>query len=191
MATPTHTRRAALRERLIVISEARIVREGPGTLRARDLANDAGCAVGAIYNVAKDMGDLVQAVNERTFAKLTQALAECADEVPLEELTSLAKTYHRFTQNNENLWATLFESPNVDYARWYQAAFDQLHGYFEDPILRISPQLDAQKRSQRARALFSSVHGIVLINRNAEISGILPGQVDRMLVMAVKQIAGK
>lgn len=191
MPTPTHTRRMALRDKLILIAEARIVLGGPEALRARELAKDAGCAVGAIYNSVKDMGELVHAVNERTFVKLISTIAECNDVDALEELTNMAKAYHRFVQSNKSLWRVLFTTPDPAYRDWYQAIFDQLQTHFETTLERIQPNMDAQKRSQLARATFAAIHGIVLLNYDEAVSGMPPGQVDRLLVLTVKQLASK
>lgn len=191
MPTPTHTRRMALRDKLILIAEARIVLGGPEALRARELAKDAGCAVGAIYNSVKDMGELVHAVNERTFVKLISTIAECNDVDALEELTNMAKAYHRFVQSNKSLWRVLFTTPDPAYRDWYQAIFDQLQTHFETTLERIQPNMDVQKRSQLARATFAAIHGIVLLNYDEAVSGMPPGQVDRLLVLTVKQLANK
>ena len=50
MATAREERKAQLQEKLVLAAETRIAAAGAGSLRARDLAADAGCAVGAIYN---------------------------------------------------------------------------------------------------------------------------------------------
>ena len=76
MTTPTKTRRDVLREALIVIAEKQIAAEGMAGLRARDLATEAGCALGAIYNVFPDLTALTLEVNARTFADLGQDVAE-------------------------------------------------------------------------------------------------------------------
>ena len=57
MAGKVAERRKALREDLINIAEATIAREGLSGLKARDLATEAGCALGAIYNVFGDLND--------------------------------------------------------------------------------------------------------------------------------------
>ena len=57
MAGKVAVRREVLRKSLIDIATQRIARDGLSALRARDLAGDAGCAVGAIYNVFGDLND--------------------------------------------------------------------------------------------------------------------------------------
>ena len=75
MAGKIAERRKGLREDLIKIEEATIAREGLSGLKARGLATEAGCALGAIYNVFGDLNDLVLAVNARTFHVLGAEVA--------------------------------------------------------------------------------------------------------------------
>jgi AcrR family transcriptional regulator len=49
--TKTATRRHSLKEALAAAAERTIATGGLRGLKARDLAAEAGCAVGAIYNV--------------------------------------------------------------------------------------------------------------------------------------------
>ena len=75
MTTKAQQRRADLREKLVEAAEQRIDRDGAAALRARDLAKDAGCAVGAIYTAYDDLNALIMAVNGRTFKKLGLVVA--------------------------------------------------------------------------------------------------------------------
>ncbi|MEI6097462.1 MAG: TetR family transcriptional regulator [Alphaproteobacteria bacterium] len=63
-------RRADLRANLVKLAQAQIAAQGMASLRARDLADKACCAVGAIYNVFADMTDLILEVNGQTFARI-------------------------------------------------------------------------------------------------------------------------
>src|SRR5437764_12558712 len=71
----TDQRRARLRDALVTAAEHAIAQQGPGSLRARALAEEVGCAVGAIYNVVEDLDDLVLLVNARTLTALEHDLS--------------------------------------------------------------------------------------------------------------------
>src|SRR5215471_17508631 len=71
----TEQRRARLRDALVAAAERAIEQQGLATLRARALAQEVGCAVGAIYNVVEDLDDLVLLVNARTLAALEHDLS--------------------------------------------------------------------------------------------------------------------
>ena len=82
MAGKVEARRKALREELIKSADRRIGEDGLANLRAKDLAKDAGCALGAIYNIFDDLDQLVLAVNALTFQKLGAAVAADLAEAP-------------------------------------------------------------------------------------------------------------
>src|SRR5258708_37586990 len=78
--TKAAERRQRLRDALISAAEWTIETHGLSGLKARALAFQVGCAVGAIYNVVTDLDDLIFAVNSRTLAALERDLA-AADQV--------------------------------------------------------------------------------------------------------------
>ncbi|MEJ2118824.1 MAG: TetR/AcrR family transcriptional regulator [Alphaproteobacteria bacterium] len=75
----TSERRQNLKETLIVAATRNIDALGLAGIKARDLAAEAGCAVGAIYNVVADLDELVLAVNARTLTMLEDELKAAAD----------------------------------------------------------------------------------------------------------------
>src|SRR5215210_5457493 len=80
----TAARRENLKEALVAAAERTIKIRGLRGLKARDLAAEAGCAVGAIYNVVTDLDDLILAVNARTLAALERALKEAGGAIDAE-----------------------------------------------------------------------------------------------------------
>lgn len=188
-------RRKALRENLIEIAERTIAADGLGALRARDLAAEAGCAVGAIYNVFGDLTDLVLAVNARTFHRLgadvATALAE-APQDPVEQLVIMAQAYHHFAAANHNSWRALFDldrAPDAAAPDWYLQEMGQLFTYIADPLQVIFPANDAQTNALLTRALFSSVHGIVLLGLDRASAGVPSDDIDRMIALVLRQMA--
>ena len=194
MAAKTETRRKELRENLIVIAEQTIASKGLSALRARDLASEGGCAVGAIYNVFGDLTDLALAVNARTFHRLGADVAEAlaqAPEDPLEQLVVMAQAYHRFASNNHLSWRALFDverEPGESAPDWYLAEMGQLFAYISDPLAVIFPQRDSQELALLTRALFSSVHGIVLLGLDEASAGVPSDDIDRMIALVLRQI---
>src|SRR5919199_4301283 len=73
-------RRLRLREALLAAAEAMIRMQGLGGLKARELAQAAGCAVGAIYNVFPDLDSLVLAVNAGTLDRIDAAIERAGRE---------------------------------------------------------------------------------------------------------------
>jgi AcrR family transcriptional regulator len=194
MATKTEIRRMALRDTLIEIAERTIAGNGLGALRARDLASEAGCAVGAIYNVFGDLTDLVLAVNARTFHRLGADVAEAladAPQDPVEQLVIMAQAYHRFAAQNHLSWRALFDverAPGEAAPDWYLQEMGQLFTYISDPLAVIFPERDSAELALLTRALFSSVHGIVLLGLDEASAGVPSDDIDRMIALVLRQI---
>lgn len=187
-------RRAALRDRLIDIAEVRIATGGLSSLRARDLAAEAGCAVGAIYNAVGDLGELALAVNARTFLRLGAFVTEHTprDLPPVETLIAMAQTYHRFAAENRPAWRALFdiERPAGEAAPdWYLAEMERLFALIADPLARLDPDLAPRDHALLTRALFSAVHGIVDLSLDEASAGVPEAETDRMLALVLARLA--
>ena len=80
--SPTAARREELREALLAAVDRTVLAEGYQALRARDLAREVGCAVGAIYNAFPDLDALIFAAKGRTLDLLDRELARAVAAVP-------------------------------------------------------------------------------------------------------------
>ncbi|NRB00157.1 MAG: TetR/AcrR family transcriptional regulator [Rhodobacteraceae bacterium] len=192
MARGTEEKREALKARLVEIAEETIAERGISALRARTIANQAGCAVGAIYNVFGHLDDLVLAVNGRTFLRLgaeaDAALEGCESLPPQERLVRLAIAYLHFATENPNAWRSLFDvemSTETDIPEWYLAALGKLFAHISGPLSEMHPEASPQEIDLLTRALFSAVHGIVLLGLERRISAVPPAQLETMIRMVL------
>src|SRR5437660_6091650 len=129
MTTKTAERRQELKESLIDAAERAISARGLEALRARDLAAEVGCAVGAIYNVFPNLDALIFEVNARTLRAFEAFLAEAgpssapAGENPaVAELVQLALVYLEFAVAHRPRWRALFEhrmAAGSEMPAWY------------------------------------------------------------------------
>ncbi len=195
MAGKVAARRAALRETLIESAEKRIASGGLDAVKARDLAKDAGCAVGAIYNVFEDMHELILEVNARTFKRLGAAVAGelgKASDDPVERLVVMGQAYHHFATKEYLSWRTLFdvarttEMPTPD---WYLAEIETLFAYIATPLGSLFPESSAEERVLLTRGLFSSVHGIVFLGLDKVNSGVPVEQIDQTISLVLRRLA--
>jgi len=180
----TEQRRARLRDALVAAAERAIARQGLGTLRARALAQEVGCAVGAIYNVVEDLDDLVLLVNARTLAALERELiaADRADEHPapganaaIARLVRMAIAYLDFAAANTARWRTLFEHrmpAGREVPAWYRDEQQRLFAYVEALLLELQAQESRVRRALLARSLFSAVHGLVVLGLEEKLQTI-------------------
>ena len=188
--------RDELRARLIEIAEARICAEGLDGLRARDLAREAGCAVGAIYNVFADMNQLVLAVNGRTFLRLGDQVRRTVeaqpDPAPIAQLIAMAEGYRAFATENRNAWLALFDlrmSSDADVPDWYWQEMGALFDIIATPLRALHPDHSPEDLDLLVRTLFSAVHGIVLLGVEKRISGVPDERVAQMLALLVTKTA--
>jgi AcrR family transcriptional regulator len=194
MASKTETRRTELRNKLIDIAEKTIATEGLSALRARDLAAQAGCAVGAIYNVFGDLAELALAANARTFHRLGEAVIADLKDAPddnLERLVIMGLAYHRFAANNYLSWSAVFdvERPSGQAAPdWYIAEMEKLFGHIIGPLTQMFPEESLENRIFLTRALFSSVHGIVVLGLDEARISIPAADIDRMINLVLRQL---
>ncbi|WP_415922181.1 TetR/AcrR family transcriptional regulator [Tateyamaria sp. SN6-1] len=193
MAKAAQDRRNALRTTLIDLAEAEIEANGIGAIKARPLAQAAGCSVGAIYNVFGDLDDIVIAVNGRTFRKLGQfvadALAGKGSLPPTERLVTMSYAYLDYAAAHPRLWRALFDvqmSTDMDVPDWYMEELGRLFSYIDGPVEECFPEMDSTEVSLMTRALFSSVHGIVLLGLENRISGVPRDQIRNMIALMLR-----
>ena len=164
-------RRRKLRDALIHAAERTIAKEGLRGMKARELAYEVGCAVGAIYNVVADLDELILHANARTLAALEKALTAAATsgrgpDWAIDQLVKLALAYLEFAASHRRQWQALFdhriargESP----PDWYQRDLERLFGYIEQPVAGLLPDASPARRALLARSLFSAAHGLVAL----------------------------
>lgn len=182
MSEPS-ARQGRLREQLLPLARARIAAHGLDAFRARDLATEAGCALGTIYNAFDDLDELILHVNSGTLADLDRDLAAAAGgtgEPPVERLVALARAYLAFAVAHPHLWAALFEHrmpAGRDVPDWHLREHDILFRHIAGPLeeLMADPAPDAVRL--KARTLFSAVHGVVSL-----------GLEDRFIAVPVEQL---
>lgn len=198
MSEKTERRKDALRERLVEAAETRIKRDGLRALRARDLAGDAGCSLGAIYNVFDDLNAIVLVVNGRTFRHLGAAVAESVTgaeaKTPNERLIMMSNAYLKFAFHQNNLWRALFDiqmPSDGPVPGWYLQALGTLFAHIAIPLAEIFPEKNADELDLMTRTLFSSVHGIVLLGLERRISGVPFERIEEMIAQLLNQVGNK
>jgi len=191
-------RRKKLREDLTLAAERRIIEGGTTSVKARDLATEAGCALGAIYTVFADMNDIVMAVNLRTFRKVDDAVSGSIkgrdSDAPLDRLMAMSIAYMHFARDHTNIWRALFSlemSAEVNAPDWYVTELRELFQHIAKPLSELFPDMSAEDLDLLVRGLFSSVHGIILLGLERRISGVGPEQIEKMIYQILSRVAGK
>jgi AcrR family transcriptional regulator len=175
--------RDRLRDALVAAAEDTIAKSGLGELRARDLAEKAGCAVGAIYNAVEDLDELVLLVNVRTLAALEHEFTAAgageggdADtrDAAIAQLVQLAHAYLAFATANGPRWRALFDHrmPGREVPEWYRNEQHRLFRQVEKPLRVLQPDASPKRRALLARSLFSAVHGLVRLGLEEKLQAI-------------------
>jgi AcrR family transcriptional regulator len=197
----TGVRREALREALIGAAERAIGERGYQALRARDLAREVGCALGAIYSVFPDLDALVLAVKARTLDDLDAEIGRRAGaaegapsggpvEAAIQRLLALAQTYLAFASERPRQWRALFEHRSADahVPENYLAKLTQILGHVERPLEVLMPHASADERRLFGQGLFAAVHGIVALGLDEKL-GALPADVLSQQMRAIVEAA--
>ncbi len=184
-AVATGARRGELKERLTDAASRLIEAHGLASVKARPLAEKAGCALGAIYTVFPDLDALILAVSARTLARLEAHLDAIAVEVAAEaspreaarqRLVALALAYLDFAFAHRASWRALFEHRLPEgrpVPEWMVAEQARLFGKVEVLLGPLVPHMGVAQRAILARSLFSAVHGLVLLGLEEKL-GVMP-----------------
>jgi AcrR family transcriptional regulator len=195
-------RYAALRTRLIDVAERTISERGLGAMKARDLAAEAGCAIGTIYNVFAHMDELILCVSSRTLAMLYAALGAAQSTHPyaspeeaVDALVRLALAYLDFAARQGVRWRALFEhrlSDGHSLPEWYVEQQHLLFAQVEGPLAALLPDLDDDRRRVLARTLFSAVHGVVALGLEEKLISLpLPDLRDQVAAVVRAITSGR
>jgi AcrR family transcriptional regulator len=178
MTSKALERREKLRDALILAAERDISAQGLAGLKTRELAQQIGCANGAVYNLVEDMDDLILRVGSRTLARLDAALTEAESSGPEaagETLVRIAVAYCDFAAANIELWRTLFEhrmGPGKAIPAWVVDEQMHLFRHIYRPLAVLFPNRSAAELGVTARSLFSSVHGMVALGLDQKLIAV-------------------
>lgn len=191
----TSARHIDLRNRIIDSAEKSIAQNGSSSISARALANDVGCAVGAIYNVFSDLQSITEAVNLRTFDRMHQFVIDAIQKAnrsdPKENLIMAGCAYLKFALENERLWLTIFEIemvPIEDFPQAYLEKSDALFAIIEELVAKIYPDEEESEINCISRTFFSAVHGIVYLGVERRILSVPQENLEGMIIWLMRQV---
>ncbi len=162
----TAARHQGLRDDLLARATRIISTQGLAQLRARDLAVEAGCSVGAIYNVFADLDALILAVNATTLQAIGARMARITAATPHECFAAMADAYLTYAIENPLRWDALFSHRLPEAAvlpDWFAAVQDQAFSHIETPLAQLRPDLSRGACHLLGRSIFAAVHGMVYL----------------------------
>ncbi|QEL25150.1 TetR/AcrR family transcriptional regulator [Bosea sp. F3-2] len=196
--TTTAARRERQRIQLIDAAERAIAEKGLAGLKARELAQEIGCALGAIYNLVQDMDELVLRVGSRTLARLDAALSVAAPQAPsspaeaADALVAVALAYAAFARDYLRLWRVLFEHRMAEGSTvpdWAVSEQMTMFRHILGPLGVLLPDGSEAERVLLSRTLFSAVHGVVLVGLEEKLIAVPRRELDHEIEKLVRLVS--
>ncbi|MEO1702564.1 MAG: TetR/AcrR family transcriptional regulator [Pseudomonadota bacterium] len=160
------------RRDILEITMRLLANGGLDAVKIRDIAKEANVSVGSIYNIFGDVDDLLRACNTQLLDDLgaqgavamQKAAQEGVDDVR-GRLLVLARVYYDYVESHATAWTAMLAfnraASNTETPEWYIVRQEMLFDLIGD-VLRATPLAqDDETLAVAARALWSSVHGIV------------------------------
>ncbi|WP_420548137.1 TetR/AcrR family transcriptional regulator [Curvivirga sp.] len=156
--------REELLQMAIQAARSLVIEEGTKALTVRKVATEMGYAVGTIYNLFKNVDDLIIHLNATTLDALHNNLTTIVFSGNVEsDIKKLANSYIDFTFQNLNLWNALFEHslPKGEILPdWYNKKIELLLNIVEAALAPLKTSISEEEIKKAARVLWSSLHGI-------------------------------
>ncbi len=183
--------REEIRRMCLASATQRIRDSGLGNLSIRKLAGDIGYTPGTLYQVFKNLDDLILAVNQQTLGELEQHLSNalCNATPGIEQLLALAEEYIHFAHREPQLWLALFEHRVASETTRPPSLQQQIDALFAlaDQALQHYPDIPASHRELATHTLWSGIHGICVLSLNGKLSAPTPEQLAHDLITRYTQ----
>jgi AcrR family transcriptional regulator len=186
-----------LRDRLVRAARQIIAERGLSGLKARDVAEAAGSALGGLYTVFRDLDGLVLAVNYESFQKLDTVMVAAVAGVDGAEaqMLRLIEAYLGYARSEPMLWRTMFAHrlpDGQDYPDQHYEALHRLIQHIAKPLHALQPGLDEATRLIRARTFFSAFHGVIAMSLDHWFTGVTSDALEGELQVLLRQlVAGR
>jgi len=176
----------------MAVSAARgiVAAEGLRGLTARRVAAEIGYSPGTLYNIFRDLDDLVVRVNAGTLDALRDALAAVAPQPDAEAaVLALAAAYVRFTQENAGLWQVLFEHrlpPGRELPPWYPQKLGRVLGLVEAACGPLLAGRAPAERAEAVRLLWTALHGLTSLAQGGKLEFVTDRPLDAAAAAMVR-----
>ena len=174
----------------LALNAARHIVENDGfrALTARNVAEAIGYSPGTLYNLFKNLDDLILHLNARTLEELyDQVSAQSLDAEPEEALAQLIDAYLAFLESHPELWAVLFEyrySEGKPLPDWYLRKVDRLLGLIEQALAPLFTDQESDQKRNAACILWASMHGICSLSDSGKLK-VLKAQPARAMAQGL------
>ena len=171
MARRSDHTREQLKEMALVAAEQLLSEKSANQLSTRQIATKMGYTVGTLYQIFKNLPDLLLHVNARTLKKLYEDCQQLElDQLdPEQVILSYANVYLNFAHSHTGLWEVIFDNTIIsddDLPEWYLIQVNSLFSLVESQLKIIHPEASELEITKTSRVLWSGVHGICILSIN-------------------------
>lgn len=166
----------------MILSSSRHILEKDGIsgLSARAIAKQIGYSPGTLYNVFKNLDDLVLTIEGELLQEGLIALrAVPRHGKPDERLRALAECHIAFALKNRRLWNVLFQhSPSVAPSELagVNGALEAMREEFREAVAQLMHARHPDEAERLASGVWYSIHGISSIAVSEKVLDIEPAQ---------------
>jgi AcrR family transcriptional regulator len=157
-------------------AERLIALKGTEGMTVRQIAAEIGYSPGTLYNLFKNLDELLLHVAGRTLEKmLLEVESAPVSNDAAEDLRALATFYFRFTRRNARTWRLIMEHRLADGERhpvWYRALVVQVLGRVERALRPWFHGRSAEAQRRAALTLFSCMQGICAVTQPGSLTAV-------------------
>jgi AcrR family transcriptional regulator len=173
-------------------AEAILREHGLAHFSTRAVATRMGYTVGTLYHIFGNLNGLLLQLNARTLDAWYDSTLKSIAHTHAQQghvIHALAQHYLSFAHSNRHVWLTLFEHRLPDDTPIPEWFAPKMQRFFDLLEAELTPYLPAAHIPQRARLLWSGIHGIVMLSLQNKLdvaghddaSALCAGMVDALL----------
>lgn len=162
-----------LRLDAIVAARTMVEADGFSSVTVRRVADRIGCSIGSIYNLFRDLDDLIIHVCAGTIDTAYDVMsAPGLPDEPHARVHAMGRRYHDFVLANQNLWFMLFEHrahDGRDLPPWYAERLGKLLAFVHANVAPALEKVPVENRVDAVNTLWAGVHGIVTLGAQGKL----------------------
>lgn len=187
-----------LRELIVSAGTRLVLDQGLAGLSAREIARKIDYSPGTIYNVFRDLDDVIFTIENRMLTELADAIEALPPDIDTESrVSALAHTVIRFCLERPRLWCLLIEHvPNRGSAPIeFHQRFERIISAFDGIVAPLADH-DATRARRVSSLLWSGLHGISTVATtskmglaSAKTAHELAGEFVAIFVAGLKELS--
>lgn len=157
-----------LRELILEAARKIVVDKGFREASAREIAREIGYAPGTLYNMFRNLDEILLHVECRLLEDLDEQLATAsAGSKGLEALRKFASSYTEYAYTHPRLWELLREHHPASRSNspdWYLERLNAPRKRLETLLSDVAPAADQANVIRAAHLVWASVHGLLSVS---------------------------